>query len=217
MRILFCDNHLLIVSKPAGLATQPHSGSSSSLLEDAKAWLKKEFDKPGAVFLEPIHRLDKPVSGLVLFARTSKALSRLQESMREHKIEKHYRAWIEGHLPEEEGTLEHFLVHDEHKARVVSASHTEGKKARLHYRQIGHQKGMSLVEISLETGRYHQIRVQCAAMGSPVVGDEKYGSKLAWKKEGIALQSARLSFPHPVTKELLSFEDIPKEFTEAQC
>jgi 23S rRNA pseudouridine1911/1915/1917 synthase len=212
MQIIFCDNHLLIVSKPAGISTQPHDGPGDNLLDLAKAWLKKQFDKLGKVFLEPIHRLDKPVSGLVLFARTSKALSRLQEMMREHKIEKTYFAWVEGSLPQLKGTLEHFLFHDAHRARVVDPSHPRAKLARLHYLQVDQRKGKSYVEIHLETGRYHQIRAQLAAVGSPVIGDEKYGSTFPWKKEEIALHHGCLKLFHPVTKAALCFEQIPDLF-----
>jgi 23S rRNA pseudouridine1911/1915/1917 synthase len=209
MEVIFCDNHLLVVFKPSGLSTQPHDGSHSSLLEQAKAWIKKEFQKPGNIFLEAVHRLDKPVSGLVLFARTSKALSRLQELMRQHQIEKTYFAWVEGSLPQEKGTLEHFLVHDEYRARVVLPSHPEGKRAVLHYQLIEHKKGRSLVEILLETGRYHQIRMQFSAIGCPVEGDTKYGSRSSMKDEKISLLGGRLKFPHPVTKNPLCFERIP--------
>ena len=211
MEIIFCDNHILVVSKPAGLSTQPHVGSNDSLLDKAKAYLKKKFDKKGLVFLEPIHRLDKPVSGLVLFARTSKALSRLQEMMRKQQIEKIYFAWVEGALPQKEGTLEHYLIHDEYKARVADASHSMAKLARLHYELIDRQPGKSLVRIILETGRYHQIRAQFSAIGCPIVGDTKYGSALL-HKEGIALHHGLLKLIHPVTKEALilgSVEFVP--------
>ena len=208
MKIIFCDNHLLIVSKPAGISTQPHEGESRNLLDQAKEWLKKEFCKPGNVFLEPVHRLDKPVSGLVLFARTSKALSRLQEMMRGHQIEKTYLAWVEGQLPEPEGTLEHYLLHDEHRARVVNSSHPQAKLARLHYRQVDKKSETTLVEVRLETGRYHQIRAQLSAIGCPILGDSKYGSASPWKKDQIALHHATLRLTHPVTKEVLHFECV---------
>jgi 23S rRNA pseudouridine1911/1915/1917 synthase len=204
MKIIFCDNHLLVVFKPAGISTQPHGASEDNLLDQTKAWLKQEFQKSN-VFLEPIHRLDKPVSGLVLFARTSKALSRLQEMVRQRKIARTYFAWVEGKLPEAKGTLEHYLVHDEHRARVVDKSHSEAKLARLHYLQIDQLKAKSLVEIDLETGRYHQIRAQFADIGCPIVGDQKYGSLSHWKKGGIALHHGRLQFLHPVTKSELCF------------
>jgi 23S rRNA pseudouridine1911/1915/1917 synthase len=205
MEIVFCDNHILVVSKPAGISTQPHLGSDHNVTDQAKAWIKKEYKKPGAVFLEPIHRLDKPVSGLVLFARTSKALSRLQEMMRQRQILKTYFAWVEGILPALEGTLEHFLVHDAYKARVVTSSHPQAKLARLHYTLIEKKERLSFVEIQLETGRYHQIRAQFSSIGCPVAGDAKYGSSHSVKSETIALHHGRLTFSHPVTKEPLVF------------
>ncbi|MBS0621075.1 MAG: RNA pseudouridine synthase [Verrucomicrobia bacterium] len=206
MEVIYCDNHLLVVVKPAGLSTQPHLESADNLLDQAKAYLKKRFDKKGAVFLEPVHRLDKPVSGLVLFARTSKALSRLQESMRAQAIEKTYYATVEGSLPEEAGTLEHFLFHDDHRARIVSASHPEGKRARLHYKVIKKEAGKTFLEIVLETGRYHQIRAQLSAAHCPIFGDQKYGSTHPWKKGAIALYHGRMRLMHPVTQEPLSFQ-----------
>jgi 23S rRNA pseudouridine1911/1915/1917 synthase len=210
MKIIYCDNHILIVSKPAGMSTQPNDKADPNLLDAAKAWVKREFSKPGKVFLEPIHRLDKPVSGLVLFARTSKALSRLQEMMRGRLIEKTYFAWIEGELPDKQGTLEHYLVHDSFRARIVSSSHPEAKWACLHYVQVKQYNRQSLVEIQLVTGRYHQIRAQLAAIGCPIIGDAKYGSRQVLNDQQIALHSGRLTFSHPVTKAPLSFEEIPE-------
>lgn len=204
MKVIHCDNHLLVALKPAGVATQPHEGATDNFLDTAKAWVKKEYLKPGSVFLEPVHRLDKPVSGLVLFARTSKALSRLQEMMRQRAIEKIYYAWVESDSLEPQGELKHHLVHGEHKALVVASSHPEGKLATLRYTVLAIEKGKSLVEIHLETGRYHQIRAQFAAINAPVIGDGKYGSAQKWNREGIALHHGKLLLTHPVTKELLS-------------
>ena len=188
-RIVYCDNHLLVVNKPPGIATQP------DLEETAKAWVKKTYQKPGNVFLHPIHRLDKSVGGLVLFARTSKALSRLQALMRERKISKTYHALVEGRLSCKEGTLKHSLVHGDHKAFVSS----QGKEAILHYRVLEEKDGCTHVTIDLETGRYHQIRAQFAATGHPILGDKKYGSTRHYP-EGIALCHVRLEFIHPITK-----------------
>jgi|SRR3989304_7773877 len=212
MEVIYLDNHLLAVNKKAGIATQElpqsHEASSESLEEIAKKWLKEKYRKPGKVFLEPIHRIDRPVSGLVLFARTGKALSRLQAAMREKQIHKTYYALVEGALPSEEGTLEHYLVHDEFRARVASLKEKDAKLARLHFKVKNQKKGMALVEIVLETGRYHQIRAQFSAIGCPIVGDRKYGSKRAWKKNEIALHHGRLEFPHPVKEEKLILEVI---------
>ncbi len=206
--ILFFDNHILVAFKPAGLATQPAMGDERSLEDWAKKWLKAEIKKDGNVFLVPIHRLDKPVSGLVLFARSSKALSRLNEMMRERKILKRYHAQVEGRLPADEGTLEHYLVHDKFIARVASANEPDAKRAALTYRTLFPQ----MVEVELETGRYHQIRAQFAAIGCPIVGDSKYGSKKAPTYQSIALQHVHLEFLHPVTKAQLSFT-VPKKLS----
>lgn len=193
MNPIYCDNHILVVEKPSGIATQP------TFHEETRSYVKKAFAKPGNVFLEPIHRLDKPVSGMVLFARTSKALSRLNEAMREKRIQKFYLALVEGHLPDE-GTLEHTLLHAEHRALVDP----KGKKALLHYRCVEKREENSLVEIELKTGRYHQIRCQFGAIGHPIVGDKKYGSKTA--KEAICLHHHKLIVPHPTKGEELTLE-----------
>lgn len=197
MHFLYEDNHLLIALKPSGLATQP------DFLERLKKELKEKYQKKANVFLEPIHRLDKPVSGLVLCAKTSKALSRLQAMMRERKIEKRYVALLTGQLPSLEGELEHFLFHDSHRARIVPATHPEGKQALLRYRLLEERQGKKLVQIDLLTGRYHQIRAQFSAIGCPIIGDTKYGSHLSWKGEGIALHHCRLQLTHPVTHQFL--------------
>jgi 23S rRNA pseudouridine1911/1915/1917 synthase len=191
--ILLCDNQILVADKPAEIATQP------DLTELVRAWVKKRFNKSGNVFLEPIHRLDKPVTGIVLFARTSKALSRLQEEMRERRIKKNYVAWVEGSPQQDQGELRHMLVHGSHRAEVSP----EGKEAILEYQVIKKERGRSKLHIRLHTGRYHQIRAQMAAIGCPVVGDTKYGSKTAWDK-GIALYAQELSFKHPVSHELVT-------------
>lgn len=196
--VVYSDNHLLVVEKPAEMATQP------DLTELAKAWVKKKYNKPGNVYLHPVHRLDKAVSGLVLFARTSKALSRLQEMMRERKIIKIYHALVEGELPENQGKLVHHLIHGSFRAEVSK----DGKESTLEYRVLKHEKGVSLLEINLITGRYHQIRAQLSAIGCPVLGDEKYGSKRSWSK-GIALHHSELRFEHPVTKESLVLKSKP--------
>jgi 23S rRNA pseudouridine1911/1915/1917 synthase len=188
--ILFCDNHVLVVNKPPEVTTQP------DLCDLAKAWVKIEFNKPGRVFLEPIHRLDKPASGIVLFARTSKALSRLQEQMRERGMEKIYHAWVEGCPEKESGTLKHHLLHGSFRAEISS----HGKEAVLDYEVIEQKNGNSYLRIRLHTGRYHQIRAQMAAIRCPILGDRKYGSVLPWKK-GIALCATQLTFTHPVTRE----------------
>ena len=197
--IIHSDNHILVVNKPPGIATQP------DLEELAKAWVKKKYQKPGNVFLQPIHRLDKSVGGIVLFARTSKALSRLQAFMRERKISKTYHAFVEGHLLKKENTLRHLLIHGDHKAFV----NPQGKEAILHYTVLQEKKDTTLVSIDLATGRYHQIRAQFAAIGHPVLGDKKYGSTRFFQ-DGIALCHVKMGFEHPVTRESCTFEVLPR-------
>ncbi len=202
MDVLYCDNHVLAIDKPAMLVTQATEGHRTSLEEQAKQWIKDKFAKPGAVFLHAVHRLDKEVSGIVLFARTSKALSRLNEAMREGKIHKTYHALVEGTMPSKRGTLEHKLEHGEHRAIV----HPSGKTAILHYVVLEQKGDTALVEVQLETGRYHQIRAQLAAVGCPIVGDKKYGSYREFKGAGIALCHVKITFPHPISKEETTIE-----------
>lgn len=199
MKSIYIDNHLLVLIKPHGMATQP------DLHELAKEWLKTTTGKEGNVFLHPIHRLDKPATGIVLFARSSKALSRLNALLREHKIQKTYLAKVEGILKEKEGHLEHFLFHDEYHAKVSKEFFPGAKKASLSYKVLKTEGKNSVLEIVLHTGRYHQIRAQLAFIGHPIVGDNKYGSTARLKNEGIALCHAKMEFIHPVTQEPLVF------------
>ena len=205
--IVFEDNHLLVVNKPAGLLTQPSGTEQDNLEGRCKAWLKEKYKKPGHVFLEAVHRLDKPVSGLVVFAKTSKALSRLNSSQREKKSFKYYLTLLEK-IPEPiEGTLKDYLVHDEYKATLSSQNNPNAKLCVLHYKFIKKLKDFALIEVQLETGRYHQIRAQLAARGTPIVGDVKYGSRLSTPlEEGIPLHHHQLIIPHPVTGENLTFK-----------
>lgn len=213
MTPLFEDNHLLVLNKPGGLLTQPDNTGQDSLEAQAKSWIKKKDQKKGNVYLHAVHRIDKPVSGVVLFAKTSKALSRLNASMREKETRKIYSAWVEGTLSSNEGVLEDFMVHDDFRAAIVPSGHPDGKKARLSYRVIEKREGKTLLEIQLETGRYHQIRLQFSSRGHPILGDKKYGSKQPYKPHCIALHHRLFEIPHPVTKERMGFEaPLPEEF-----
>lgn len=205
MNVLYEDNHLLVVNKPAGLLTQPSGTEQDSLEAQAKQWIKAKYQKPGNVFLEAVHRIDKPVSGIVLFAKTSKALSRLNASLREKQSQKVYLALVEGTPPASTAILEHYLVHDDFQARVVDKQDPNGKLARLEYRIVEKFPGKTLVEIILETGRYHQIRVQMAAIGCPIVGDSRYGGHQTGDNS-ICLHHSRLSIPHPITDNMLLFQ-----------
>ncbi|MBA3815419.1 MAG: RNA pseudouridine synthase [Parachlamydiaceae bacterium] len=204
--VLYEDNHLLVVVKPAGLLTQETDLDNHSLENLAKAWLKEKYKKPFNVFLGVVHRLDKPASGIVLFAKTSKALSRLNDMIRSKETTKVYCALIEGKLPKESGTLEHFLRHGDHMSFTTHRGDPEAKFARLHYDEIWNRDNKTLVQIVLETGRYHQIRNQFSAIGCPIIGDAKYGSRLTLSQGIIALHHYRLQLIHPVTKAALSFE-----------
>lgn len=204
--VLYEDNHLLVVNKPAGMLTQPTNHEQESLELICKEWLKAKYKKPGNVFLHALHRLDKPVSGIVVFARTSKALSRLQASMRDFNIKKTYYALVEKAPQPSQGTLEHYLVHDDHISSLSKKGDPKAKLARLHYRVKEKKESHFLLEIELETGRYHQIRAQLAAIGCPIVGDIKYGSKQTLPFKGIGLHHAFMQIPHPITGELLTFE-----------
>ena len=203
--VLYCDNHLAIAAKPCDMLTQPDDGDAPSLEEFVKNWVKHEYQKKGKVFLHAIHRLDKSVSGLVLFARTSKALSRLNEQSRLQEIQRVYLAEVEGILSKKDGQLDHYLIHGDHRAIVAKKEDKEAKHARLLYKTVKSKTHSTLVEIELETGRYHQIRAQFSAIGHPVMGDRRYGSQTG---DGIAirLHGCKISFQHPVTKEVMTIE-----------
>jgi len=204
VEILYSDNHVVVANKPSGMLTQPNE-TEESLETYLKAWIKEEAKKEGNVFLHVIHRLDKPVSGLVLFARTSKALTRLNEESRMKEIQRVYIAEVEGFLSHPEGQLDHYLIHGDHLALIVEKEKEGAKHARLFYKTIQKKAHTTVVEIELETGRYHQIRAQFMAIGHPIYGDQRYGSK-AGDSHTIHLHSHRISFRHPVSKEILTFE-----------
>jgi len=204
IKILYYDNHLLVVEKRPLQVTQ----GENSIEEEAKEWIKESFKKEGAVFLQPIHRLDKAVSGIIVFARTSKALSRLQKAMREKKIKKTYLCRVQGKPPKQKENLEHFLVHDEFFSRVVSQDTPHAKRAILHYEVVGESQSTSLLKIDLVTGRYHQIRSQLSAIGCPIVGDTKYGSTFASISKGIDLHHVQIELSHPTQEKVLIFESI---------
>lgn len=207
VQVLYSDNHLLILDKPAGLLTQPSGTERDSLEDDAKAWIKAKENKPGNVYLHAVHRLDTPVSGIVVFARSSKALSRLNQTIRERATRKTYLALVSRSPSRQEQTLEHFLIQEGHQAKVVAKGTSGGQLARLSYRILKTKGSNTLLEVHLETGRYHQIRAQLAAIGSPILGDQRYGGQ-PWSEGGnrIALHHWQFEFEHPVTHQLLKIE-----------
>jgi 23S rRNA pseudouridine1911/1915/1917 synthase len=204
--VLYLDNHLLALYKPAGLLVQGDRTGDPSLQELAKAWLKERFAKPGRVFLGIVHRLDRPVAGVVLLARTSKAAARLSAQFREGRILKRYWAVVEGEIATPAGTLEDHILRRQQYARIVDAGTPRARAARLTYRVQGVRRGRSLVEIDLATGRHHQIRLQMAHMGHPLVGDRRYGAAASLPAGRIALLARLLGVTHPTRREALTLE-----------
>lgn len=194
--IIYEDNHLLCVIKPAGVVSEADEYHQVALDTILKEFIKKRDRKPGQVFLTPIHRLDKPATGLVIFAKTSKALARMHKLMQERKIDKTYFVCLEKTPPFEQGHLIHYLKQGLHKAEIVKQD--SGKKAELAFKVIGKKGQFTWVEVKLHTGRYHQIRAQMAAIGCPVVGDKRYGALTQLPDEAIALIHVQSSFIHPI-------------------
>ena len=203
LNILYSDNHLLVVRKPAGMLVQGDRTGDISLLDAARQYLKVEFNKPGQVFLGLVHRLDRPVSGVVVFARTSKAASRLSEQIRLRQVRKIYWALVRGGM-DDHGVVEDFIVRRRMSSRIVEEG---GQYAKLAYRLLTYRKGVSWVEIELITGRHHQIRVQFSSRGHPILGDLRYGAKDKFCRNAVALHARSLSFTHPTRREKMKLED----------
>ena len=206
--IIYEDNHLLVVEKPINVPVQADKSGDEDLLTMLKKYLKEKYNKPGDVYLGLVHRLDRPVGGVMVFAKTSKAASRLSKQVQKHEFKKIYMAVIEGKVSES-GTFKDKLKKDE-KTNITRVSE-DGKEAELSYSLIGFINNLSLVRISLKTGRSHQIRVQFASRKIPLYGDQKYNPNT--NKDQIALFASRLEFKHPVTKEVMSFElPLPERY-----
>ncbi len=203
--ILYEDNHLLVVNKHCGDLVQPDPSGESALEDQIKAYIKRRDAKPGAVFLGVVHRIDRPVSGAVLFAKTSKALTRLNEMIREGEIRKIYWALTEKSPVPEEGELHHYILRDgrTNRSRAIDAPVEGSKPSRLRYRTLGVGTNYSLVEVELLTGRHHQIRAQLSKVGCPIRGDLKYGARRSNPGGGISLHSRSIEMLHPVRKEPL--------------
>ena len=208
MDVLYTDNHLLVVVKPAGVLSQADRTGDDDLLTLGKHYIKQEFSKPGNVFLGLVHRLDRPVSGVIVFARTSKAAERLSRAFRDRTVEKRYVAVVEGRLAGQ-GEREDWLVKENERVSRVEASHPGAKQAALRWKSLGNDEDRSLVELDLVTGRPHQVRIQLAALGHPILGDLRYGAKNEFDGRNLALHSYRLGFEHPVRKEPMRFAAKP--------
>lgn len=214
VKVLYEDNHLLVVEKPPNMPVQKDISGDMDLLGYLKTYIKDKYNKPGNVFIGLVHRLDRPVGGVMVFARTSKAASRLSEQIRSRTMQKTYIAVAEGLFDSSNGTLRDYLYKDRNNntVKVVTSNVKGSQEAILQYQVISCNEGKTLLKISLETGRPHQIRVQMANMGHPLTGDVKYGNKgEKGLTDNIALWSYSLSFNHPVRNETLSFASIPPE------
>lgn len=207
MKVLYEDNHIIAVSKTCHEIVQGDKTGDMPLSETVKAYIKEKYQKPGEVFLGVTHRLDRPTTGVVLFARTSKALSRLNEMFKSHeKIKKTYWAIVQSPPPTPQGRLENYLWRNEkqNKSFVVKPDSKDAKHAVLSYKTIAQSERYTLLEINLETGRHHQIRCQLSAIGSPIKGDLKYGARRSNPDGGISLHARKIEFIHPVSKVSIS-------------
>ncbi|MEG1643961.1 MAG: RluA family pseudouridine synthase [Bacteroidales bacterium] len=206
MTPLYEDNHIIIVNKTCSEIVQGDKTGDKPLSETLKEWLKEKYNKPGNVFIGVTHRLDRPVSGAVVFAKTSKALTRMNEMFREGSVKKRYWAIVKNMPPCESQTLRHYLVRNEKQNKSVAydAPQPDAKEAELFYRVIGHSDKYHLLEIELKTGRHHQIRCQLAKIGCTIKGDLKYGAERSNPNGGISLHARYISFIHPISQKEIS-------------
>lgn len=214
MQVVYEDNHVIIVFKESGEIVQGDKTGDTPLSETVKAYIKEKHHKPGNVFLGVVHRLDRPVAGLVVFAKTSKALSRLNDMFRDGDIHKTYWAITKNRPTELEATLVNWLVRNEkqNKSYVYDHEVPGSKKSVLEYRVAGQTENYNLLEVKLLTGRHHQIRCQLAAIGCPIKGDLKYGARRSNPDGSISLLSRHVAFVHPVSQELISVDSpLPKD------
>jgi len=204
-RILFEDNHLLIVNKEPSEIVQGDKTGDVCLLDDVKSYIKETYNKPGNVYAGLVHRIDRPVSGAVIFAKTSKALSRMTLKIKEREFSKTYLAIVKNKPPQEAGELSDYMIKNEvqNKSYIVSSNTKGAKLAQLRYRVIGSSDSYYLLEVELITGRHHQIRAQLAHMGCPIKGDLKYGFPRSNPDASISLHAYKIKFEHPTTKNLI--------------
>ncbi len=208
MQILYEDNHIIVVSKTSGEIVQGDKTGDKTLCDSVKEYIKEKYAKPGNVFLGIAHRLDRPVSGIVIFAKTSKALSRLNNMFRDGEVHKLYWAITQNMPQKEEDTLTHWIVRNEkqNKSYAYDREKPGSKKAMLHYKVISSTDNYTLLAVNLMTGRHHQIRCQLSAIGCPIKGDLKYGSRRSNNDGSISLHARKVEFVHPVSKQPMSIE-----------
>ena len=210
LNILYEDNHVIVVEKKPNILSQGDITGDTDLLSMVKNYIKEKYKKPGNVYVGLVHRLDRPVGGIMVFAKTSKAAKRLNEQIIHHELKKTYVAVLDGILDKKEGKLLDYLYKDskEFKSKVVDKNHKDAKLCELTYEVIGYTDNKTIVKINLITGRHHQIRVQFSNIGYPLIGDMLYGNQK--NKEQIKLFAYKLEFNHPTLKENLEFKLIPK-------
>ena len=213
LKVLYEDNHIIVVEKMPNVPSQSDKTEDIDMLTIVKQYIKEKYNKPGNVYLGLVHRLDRPVGGVMVFAKTSKAASRLSEQVRNKTFKKQYLAVVDGKIDGKNGTLEDYLYKDERNniSKVVSKEKKNSKYAKLDYEVITYNevKNLSLLKINLHTGRHHQIRVQLSNFGHSIFGDQKYGTR--GKNKQIALWAYKLTIEHPITKEKITFRDLPND------
>jgi 23S rRNA pseudouridine1911/1915/1917 synthase len=212
LQVLWADNHLLAVAKPAGMPVVPDASGDTSLLDAARAWVARELHKPGRAYLGVVHRLDRPVSGVVVFARTSKAAARLSEQFRRGVVEKLYWGVAEGEVRGEQGTLEQWLVKDAERKRVravAPGSERNAKHAVTEWRVLRRAPGATLLALRPRTGRPHQLRLAAQSLGAPLAGDLKYGAREPLPDKSVALHAVELTLEHPTLHEPRTFRCEP--------
>lgn len=212
LKVIYEDNHIIVVEKPPNIPSQGDKTEDVDMLTLIKEYLKEKYNKPGNVYLGLVHRLDRPVGGIMVFAKTSKAASRLSNQVRERVLKKEYLAIVDGKPEKDKDTLENYLLKNErtNTSRIVKENTPGSKYAKLDYEVLKYNEeiNLSLLKILLHTGRHHQIRVQLAGMGHSICGDQKYGTRGRGKQ--ISLWAYKLTIEHPITKESMTFTDVPE-------
>lgn len=213
LKVIYEDNHIIVVEKKPNIPSQKDKTEDIDMLTIIKQYIKEKYNKPGEVYLALIHRLDRPVGGVMVFAKTSKAAARLSEEVRSRNLKKEYLVIVDGKMEKEEGTIEDYLLKNEktNTSKVVKEGTKNSKYAKLDYEVLKYNKeiNLSVLKINLHTGRHHQIRVQLASSGHSICGDQKYGTRGRGKQ--ISLWAYKLSFLHPTTKKELTFYSIPEK------